>query len=238
MVTRFTRKFKSNKGGGTPVITLFLVMALFNIVFIAYSRDNSQYRWWLKTFSEGLRTSSKAALLQYDYTDENFELISQGYVIGEEEFNHFVGLNYIKANDIFFKILSISTKKNYTELELKEYSTIAIIEPLRDEQYTPMVWNYRVTLYKGDLKIEERIISSSNINQIEELINGATNKIKIDIVNGNLINKIKPRTYYIGIIENLPLKGLFWNSGLYKNINMYYFEGVNAIRSLDIREGS
>lgn len=254
MVNRLRKKLKSNKGGGMSIITIFIISVLFNIIYLAYSRDNSQYKWWIKTFNEGLRSSSKAALLQHDYTEENFELIAQGYIKGEGgDFNHFINLNHHKANDIFFKMLLVSTKKQYSIDDLKHHSVIAILEPQRTRnmadglddmlvnEYIANEWSYQLTIYKKGLNVDTTVLSKDELYRVQEIINKNTDNITIDLSYGNLINKIKPRTYYIAIIENLPLKGLFMyqdEGSNNKAINMYHFEGINAVRSLDMREGN
>lgn len=241
MVNKLLNKLKCKKGSGNAIIIMFIVVAIFNIIYLAYSRDTSQYKWWVRTFEEGLRTSSKAALLQYDYTLDNFELISQGYVLGEDEFNHFIHLNHEKANEVFYEMLHVSVKKHYSLQELKENIIIAIVEPRRikgsDGEYRQNQWNYELSLYKNNIKIMHETLLKDELHLVQNKINSKTEDITINLSYGENINKIKPRTYYIAIVEGLPLKGLFMYNDR-RNIDMYYFEGVNAVRSLDMREGN
>lgn len=241
MVNKLLEKLKCKKGSGNAIITIFIIVAIFNIIYLVYSRDHSQYKWWIRTFEEGLRSSSKAALLQYDYSVDNFEMISQGYVVGEDGFNHFIELNHEKANDTFFKMLHTSAKELYTINELKQHVLIAILEPKRikdsEGNYLKDQWEYNWNLYENDINIHEEILLKDELYLVESLINSEIPNININLSYGEHINKLKPRTYYIAIIENLPLKGLFMYSDK-RNVDLFYFEGVNAVRSLDIREGN
>lgn len=233
-----TNKLKNKKGGGLPILITFAVIMLFNVIFLSYTRDNRQYKWWLNNFKEGLRSGAKAALMQYDFEDDNFEYIAEGYLKGETEFNHFIHLNHDKANDIFFSMLEISTKNNYSKEELLEHTYIAIIEPIRkksEDGFIDNSWEYSLTIYKnGDSIYSKTDISKDDFYNTQQIINSKTNKIKIDLTSSIYVNKLKPRTYYIAIVEDLPLKGLYMLSEK-KYIDLYYFEGTNAVRSLDMR---
>lgn len=246
MENNILSKFKSKKGGGLPIIIVFIVVILVINIAYLYDRDNRQYEWWINNFKEGLRTSSKAALLQYDLEETNFEYIAQGYVEGEQDYNHFVFLNHQKSNEVFYKMLKISSKNNYDIGKLQQHTFIAIMEPVRikddDNDFLSDDWNYTLTIYKGIQQIyKESNIEKDDLYRIQEIVNSHTSFVKINITSGNLINQIKPRTYHISIIEDLPLEGLFMfnedsNNG--KRINVYYFEGVNAVRSIDMRKGN
>lgn len=243
MVNRIIRKLKC-KNGGVPVVLAYTTLSLVMILFIIFSRSNRHYSWSIKTFSIGLKTSSKAALLQYKFEDSNFQLISQGYVEGEQDYNHFIEINHTLANETFYKMLDISTKKLYGEATLKQYTKIAIIEPKRigvNGEYNSNAWTYTMTIYKGTSQIyREENIAKSQIDSIIGKIN--TQTTSLDIKNtGNLINSLNPRTYYVGIIEELPLKGVSsinLSGAEPKMMNMYYFEGVNAVRTMNMREGN
>lgn len=223
MRNKLIKKIKDKKGTVSYYLLLGLVIIYGLIIYITYNRDNAIYEWQTNNFRQGLSNATKAGILQIDRTDSN---IAKGFIIGENQYNSIVKINHNRAIDMSLVMLSLKT--GYTINELKLYTKIVFIEPIR---LSPNNYKLKVNMYTNGKKnkLLDDIICDSLLDVINA-INNKLDKIKIKMQNDSkdLIRNIEVKTYLIIIIENFPLRSYVFDES--KIINMYYYEGTNLVR--------
>lgn len=221
-------KIKENKGSSYFVL-IILVLAIFLCSGFVEWVKKDIYKYWVKKCEWGIQSGTKAAMIMLQNTAENISSVGNGFLeenIKKESYNNNIKLEHLSSIEVFFEKYYEAVKNAKLKKEdmlLEDATLIAIVELQNDL--------YNISMYKNKNLIN--VGSCNSLSEVETYINQKLQKTEIFLYEDNEkgVFDLENRTYFIAITENLKLPNLSDE----KNINVFYFEGSNIERLINMR---
>lgn len=216
----------NSEKGSTSIIILGIILFIILLIILFNIIDYSLYSNKKNIIQKSLDFSVTAAIQEVD-TVLSKEGLSQAYssTTGEIQLKS-IYINEIQANNAFYSTFTANT--DIARSTIEKNSLIVIVNPQQSSlQYTMQSRKGRNT---GAVATPEQLETAIN-NKLEAdslLIDGKDKHI-IN-VNDNLKTvEFKERPYYLVIIRNLPVKGLFRT----RDTTFVAFRGANIERNVE-----
>ena len=213
----------NSERGSASIIVLGIISFMVLITIFLGIVDYSLYSEKRDIIRKSIDNSVTAAIQEID-TNTSKEGLSKAYDANTGEIQlKSIYLNETRANNAFYSTFKANT--NIERSTIENNALIVIINPQQTNlQYIMQSSNGKVT---GTVSSPEQI--ETVVNNKLNLDSAATGKSDKHIiyVNGNVKTvEFKERPYYLVIVRNLPVKGLFRN----KNTTFIAFKGANVER--------
>jgi hypothetical protein len=214
----------NNERGSVSIVTIGIIISL--IIFIAFINiaDYSVYSERRDIISKSIDYAVTAAIQEIDINTSR-EGLSGAYNehTGDIELKN-IYIDEYSADNAFFSTFTENTGINKSQIN--NNSMIIIINPRQSSiQYIIKTINGRST---GSILEPEDI--ETIINEKLGELNSSEGDKHIIYVNGNVKTKeFNVRPYYMVVIRNLPVKGLFRN----RNTTFVSFKGANIERNTE-----
>lgn len=216
----------NNEKGSSSIIVLGIVSFMIFLLIFVNIIDYSLYSEKRDIIQKSIDNSVTAAIQEVD-TSVSKDGLSQAYNsnTGEVQLKN-IYLNETRADNAFYSTLKANTGIERSTIESN--ALVIIINPQHSNlQYIMKSSLGRIT---GTVSNQEHLeaVINNKLNSDSAAIN--TNDKHIIYVNGNVKTvEFKERPYYLVIIRNLPVKGLFKT----KNTTFVSFKGANIERNVE-----
>ncbi len=216
----------NNQTGSSSVILLSLIMFIALLFVFLNIADYAVYSEKRDIIAKSIDYAVTAAVQEVDTTASKSGL-AQAYdpVTGQIQLKS-IYLNETLANNAFYSTFNANTNIERTTIENR--ALVVLVNPQQSNlQYIIKSSAGRIT---GTVSTPEQLqtVINNKLNT-DSVVIGGTDK-HIIYVNGNVKTvKFKERPYYLVVIRNLPVRGLFRSN----DTTFVSFKGANIERNVE-----